>query len=120
MHARHWLRKALTITLAACAVALLSTHTLAQRSDRPLQRNLRTNGERVVSAFADVVGETHASVVRVMGDGKAVALGAIVAPDGFIVTKASELNSDSLAVALADGRGFRAHVAWTRTTIWRC
>ena len=49
------------------------------------------NSSEVKAAFRQVVAEASACVVRVKCDGKDAALGTIVGPDGWVLTKASEL-----------------------------
>jgi len=47
--------------------------------------------DEVKAAFGPVVAEAGACVVRVLCDGEDAALGTIVGPDGWVLTKASEL-----------------------------
>ena len=49
------------------------------------------NGPDVKAAFRQVVGAANQCVVRVQCDGQDAALGTIVGPDGWVLTKASEL-----------------------------
>lgn len=65
------------------------------------------NHLQVRSAFTDVVHQAHMATVRVQCRGMQVALGTIVHPDGYIVTKASELG-DGISVLLSDDRRFPA------------
>ncbi len=58
---------------------------------------------KVLAAFRDVVSTPSKSTVRVFADGHKAALGAIVAPDGYVITKASELKG-RLEVQVQDGR----------------
>ena len=60
-------------------------------------------GPKVLAAFRPVVAGPRASVVRVKADGKDAALGTVVAADGFILTKASELTGKVTCV-LPDGK----------------
>ncbi|MBN2217097.1 MAG: trypsin-like peptidase domain-containing protein, partial [Pirellulales bacterium] len=61
----------------------------------------------VKAAFREVVAKTAPCVVRVRCDKKDAALGTIVGPDGWILTKASELKG-RVVVRLADGRDLEA------------
>jgi len=66
---------------------------------------------RVWAIFKDVVKDASQSVVRIATDGKDIALGTIVAADGWIVTKHSELPVDKAAeVRLRDGRKLPAKI----------
>jgi serine protease Do len=65
----------------------------------------------VMAAFRGVVDGAGECVVRVTGDGKDVSLGTIVGPDGWILTKASELDGKtSINCVLKDGRDLEALV----------
>ena len=61
----------------------------------------RTN-RRSESAFQEVLGRASAATVRVLADGEEVALGAVVEPDGYLVTKASVL-SGKITCRFKDG-----------------
>lgn len=54
-------------------------------------------------AFRDVVAKSRRATVRLLADGKVVALGAIATPDGLIVTKSSQATRATMA-ELSDGR----------------
>lgn len=75
---------------------------------RALDRHERDH-ESVRVAFRDVVNEPHKATVRVLSDDKSAALGSIVDPDGYILTKASELRG-KLSVKLHDKRLFDAEL----------
>jgi serine protease Do len=64
---------------------------------------------KVVKLFRPAVAKTSESTVRIQCDGKDVALGAVVGPNGWIVTKASDLKG-SIVVKLKDGRELSATV----------
>jgi serine protease Do len=66
-----------------------------------------TDGPQVRAAFRDVVKDAGAATVSIQCDGKHLALGGIISPDGWIVTKATPL-CGNLTVVLADGRKFAA------------
>ena len=67
------------------------------------------NGPDVKAVFRQVVGNANQCVVRVQCDGQDVALGTIVGPDGWILTKASELKG-RVTCRLRDGREFEARI----------
>jgi len=77
--------------------------------------NRRDNGDMIalVRPLVESIGD---SVVQVVSDGKAVALGVVVAAEGYVLTKRSELSGDPspIRVRLADGRLFDARVAAVR------
>ena len=60
------------------------------------------NHTKVRAAFREVVREPSLSTVRVYSDGEQIALGAIISPDGYVLTKASELHG-TLKCGLASG-----------------
>jgi len=62
--------------------------------------------------FASLAEATRNCVVRILSHGDHVAMGLIVAADGWIVTKASELRGD-VACRLADGRRLAATIEGT-------
>jgi serine protease Do len=64
---------------------------------------------KVLAAFRDVVNHASHSTVKVLAEGKQIALGAIVSTDGYITTKASELKG-TVQVQLHDGRKLDARV----------
>jgi serine protease Do len=70
------------------------------------------NGPKVLKAFREVVAKPSAHTVRVLADGKEVALGTIVEADGWILTKWSEIEakSDKVTVRLKDGKVLKAEV----------
>jgi serine protease Do len=61
------------------------------------------NGQRVRSAFSEVVAGASRSTVRIEANGMHVALGTVVHREGWIVTKASELSGD-VTCRFKDGR----------------
>jgi serine protease Do len=70
---------------------------------------VRTN-PKFRAAFRDVVAPASKSTVRVLCDGKDTALGTIVGPDGWILTKANDLKG-TITCKLRDGRTFAARLA---------
>ncbi len=71
------------------------------------------NTYSVKNAFRDAVRAPIRSTVRVLCDGKRVALGAIVEADGYVLTKASELKGETVC-HLFDGRRLEAEVVGMR------
>lgn len=71
------------------------------------------NAYKVKNAFRDVVHDSIRSTVRIHSGGRRVALGAIVGTDGYVLTKASELNQD-IEVQLFDGRRLKAETVGSR------
>ncbi len=75
-----------------------------------------SNNPRLLASFRDIVAPVRESTVRIRGDDKDIALGAIISPDGLILTKASELRG-TITVRFADGTEYPAHIRWQdRTT----
>jgi len=68
---------------------------------------------KVLAAFRDVVSNASRSTVKVLADGKQIALGTIVTSDGYVSTKASELRG-KLQVQLFDGRKLDARQVATQ------
>jgi serine protease Do len=65
------------------------------------------NQPKVLAAFRPVVEKTSKSTVRILADGRRVALGLVVDKNGYVLTKASELRGD-LECQLIDGRRAKA------------
>src|SRR5437660_723830 len=57
---------------------------------------------KFLAAFREVVAPARRSTVRVLCEGKDVALGTVVGADGWVLTKASELKGKPVC-RLADG-----------------
>lgn len=71
----------------------------------------RVNSSAVRSEFAEVCEVARQATVRIQAQGQDVAIGTIVAAEGLILSKASELSSDTLTCRLFDGRVLEAVVA---------
>jgi serine protease Do len=89
-------RRILTVVALAAFWVFQSAAAGAQGPPRDRGRMRRdvANGKNepaVRSAFQEVLGRASAATVRVLADGEEVALGAVVEPDGYLVTKASVL-----------------------------
>jgi serine protease Do len=70
---------------------------------------LSKNSAKVLSAFRDVAGKVRQSTVKVLCDGKETALGTVVGPDGWVLTKMSELKGRTTC-KLSDGRDLEAQL----------
>jgi serine protease Do len=99
------------LSLIVCLV--LATSSFAPAQDR-LNRDpvFQRSSAGVLKAFRAVVAKPSASTVRVQCEEKDVALGTIIGPDGWILTKASELKGRPVC-RLRDGRQFEARVVGT-------
>ena len=83
----------------------------AAQPARAQQRDTQTylkNNPQLFATMAEVVVKPSAYTVRVKCDNKDAALGTVVAPGGWILTKASELKGDVTTCVLKDGRSFEA------------
>lgn len=104
------MRHLLHLLILAAAV----TPAAASPNDRD-KRLLPKLFEEVVSPVAD-------ATVRILADGKPTALGAVMSPDGYILTKGSELTRGAelkgeLTVRLRDGSAYDAkYVGYHRQT----
>lgn len=74
------------------------------------QRNQRAT----LRAFRESVGDKWKSTVQILDKNRQVALGAIVAQDGWIVTKSSEISNRIIEVKLFDGTKAEASVKYRR------
>src|SRR5579859_2815202 len=89
--------------LAAALAAVLAF--AAQAGAQPVGGDILRNNPKILKLFRSVVARTSDSTVRVLCNGKDAALGAIVGPDGWILTKASELKGDIIC-KLKDGKEY--------------
>jgi serine protease Do len=70
-----------------------------------------SNNARLLAPFRSVVEPIRESTVRVRVNNQDVALGAVVSADGYILTKASELQkAQDITVRLSDGTEFPARL----------
>lgn len=67
--------------------------------------------KRLVKPLSDSVDQ---SVVQVFSGSRLVSLGTVVAEDGYVITKRSELTGDPVSVRLPGGRKVRARVSAVR------
>jgi serine protease Do len=107
--------RVLTLVLV---LAVLAQTVLAQppndwrremRRGAPRPSNYLKNNAQIKSLLKPTLARCAAATVRVLGDDHAVALGTVVAADGLIATKASQL-SGKLECQLADGHKLPATV----------
>lgn len=98
------------ILVAAIGLLYVPSNVLAQKGSRAaitryrqltgrqprtgIPREIGKNHELVRDAFKGIVRDANKSVVAVLKGDKQVALGAIMAPDGYILSKASECRGD--------------------------
>ncbi|MCX7699528.1 MAG: PDZ domain-containing protein [Gemmataceae bacterium] len=92
------------LLLAGFSLLVISPTAPAQKPNA----NSRSNPE-ILSLVADVSQRASEATVRILGDGRELVLGTIVDPDGWILTKFSELKG-VLTVRLKDGREFPANL----------
>jgi serine protease Do len=84
---------------------------IVRRPFRDDRANTFHENPRVLAAFRQAIVQPARSVVRVRAENKDVALGTIVAADGWILTKGSQLPDDTkLTVLLRNGRSLAASV----------
>ncbi len=95
-------RSACLSLAVACAVACPSAAGAGDGTVPAYSKIPDRGKKRVVALFADAVAGTSDSVLRILGDGKQVALGTVVSADGYVLTKGSDLKGDLQAV-LRDG-----------------
>jgi len=101
------------LKLALMAAALMVPPvSFAQdwESSPSLPRDQFRSGETVLRAFAPVAEATRHSIVKFNVDGETVALGAVVASNGLVLTKASELKEGRLTCWLATEEEVSAEV----------
>lgn len=110
MFQRYLLPAVCVVTLAAPAVAQPPRGPGRERQlDPPATQG--SAGFRAL--FKPALAEAARSVVKVQVDGKDAALGTVVSPDGYVLTKASELKLGKVTVKTADGRDLDAVLTTT-------
>jgi serine protease Do len=95
------------LAIALCLNLIVPVAALAQES--AFRSDYLKTSPNFKKAFRQVISAARQSTVTILDEKKAVALGTVVAPDGLILTKASELGSDPV-VKLRDGKEFKAMV----------
>jgi len=76
-----------------CLMITLQTHVFAQQKTL-LDASRYKSGSIVKNAFRQIVETPSKSTVKILHDGKQIALGTIVSSNGLILTKASELEDE--------------------------
>jgi serine protease Do len=94
--------------IAVCVGLCWTTAAQAQRVRREAEVATKTTPE-FRAAFRDVVATAARGTVRVRCDDKETGLGAVVAADGWILTKASDLHGE-IVCQLHDGRELPARI----------
>lgn len=85
--------------------------TSAQAQSRAAQTLYLKSHERFLELFQPAVQDAANSTVRLISDGDEVALGTIVSADGWVITKASQIEGDRTPeIRLPDGKTIRAEV----------
>lgn len=74
------------------------------------------NQPKVLKAFRPAVEQASKSTVRVFSDDKRAALGIVIDPDGYVLTKASELRGE-IECQLIDGRRTGATIVGIERTL---
>ncbi len=100
-------RKNTFLAAALCAAVLMPAPVLAQRGEYRDVTPPRADPQ-FLAAFRPATAAAK-STVRVLCDGKEAALGTVVGPDGWVLTKYSLL-AEPVACKLADGRVLEARV----------
>ncbi len=121
-HAVHATHRAAALPISVFCGLLALMPTAVAQDELPEWLRARPGvglvNRRDCQAMADlvrpVVSATGESIVQVICDGRAVALGTIVGADGYILTKRSELTGDPIRVRLADDQLLSARVAAVR------
>jgi serine protease Do len=104
----HLKRLLTAVVLGSAAFLILAPAASAQRGNRPGEVPPRLNPQ-FLAAFREVTTEASKCTVRVLCDDKEAALGTIVGPDGWILTKYSLL-SGKVSCKLKDGRTLAAKI----------
>jgi len=99
------------LPLVFIAMMLATEGQISQAQFEPLPRRDNASMMNLVRPVAEKIS---GSVVQVYSGDRPVALGTIVAEDGFIITKRSELSGDPIRVRLSDGQLLPARVAAVR------
>lgn len=94
--------------------ALLALVTIAIGSPVETLADERRDNLDMIRLVRPIAAKVNGSVVQVLSGGRVVALGTVVAEDGHIITKRSELSGDPIRVRLHDGRLFPARVSAVR------
>ena len=93
----------LLLAFLGTLLILCPVEGFGQESGVRLRPGYLTSGRSVRQAFQAAAATAHQSTVRIQVDDRPIALGVIVDPDGWILTKASQLEPGA-DVTLADGK----------------
>lgn len=102
------IRTPILFLLALILSVAVASPAHAQRFRGP-DKELSKNGNSIKDAFKDVVSGANRATVKVRSDDKDVAFGTVVAADGYVLTKASELTGD-VVVRFRDGSDKKATI----------
>jgi serine protease Do len=95
-------RRMLPAVVAGLLISL-SAAVPSAHAQNVLPESRFKNGETIRKAFKSAVAATTKATVEILASGKRVALGAVVEPEGYIITKASELKG-TVTCQFSDGR----------------
>lgn len=93
----------------ACLFSLMIVGSSPATADDTGRSNTRM--KRLIGPVSHAI---NGSVVQVLSGDRPVALGTVVAADGYVLTKRSELSGDPIKVRLSDNRVYPARVAEVR------
>src|SRR5258708_4856056 len=82
------------LLIVAVTALLLHAAARARADEAPAESRdnfLKTN-KKFLEAFRQPVAKPAQATVRVLTDGKDAALGTVIGPDGWVLTKASEIS----------------------------
>ncbi|MEX2215276.1 MAG: PDZ domain-containing protein [Phycisphaeraceae bacterium] len=102
------MNRRIIISLFLLAALVPAASALAQRAPSFSPR-LFKSGETTRSAFNDLVAAAREATVEILCDGKVKVLGAIIDADGFILTKASELEG-KVSCKLLNGKVYDGNI----------
>jgi len=86
------MKRLIQMKVAALLLPLLAvSETSAQDFLDELPSSRRLNGKSTVLAFGEAGASAKGSTLTVLNNGKAIALATVLDPEGYVVTKASEL-----------------------------
>lgn len=89
-----------------CLIVFASMAVASQAQERA---RFAPDGE-IRAAFNDVVRDARSSVVQIVVDGEERVLGTVIDEDGYVLSKASELQGEKIKVVLSTGRGVDAEL----------
>ena len=100
------LRFLMTLLFIPLFIGMINSDAYAWEQLRPSQL---TSGSQMRKAFRSVVSTPRSWTVRVRSDGKEVSLGAIVGSDGWVLTKASQLEG-KITCELSSAERYEAEI----------